>query len=221
MAGLGQHPLATQAVSAGGSIASGVSLPLLVPLLGLGPAGLIAAGIMGVTIAIEALINSGCGQTCVVTSQWANQAEGLLKQNIAEYFAITPPRPQSVQQQALQNFQTIWNTLVQQCSQPGLGTAGQNCINDRKDGGCKWQAAPPSYPGEPAAGSCWNWWNGYYYPIKNDLNVVPDAALAVSSAGGVVSSAASTVSSAVSSLTSNPILLLGVGLIGIAILTQL
>lgn len=202
-------------VVVGPSVATllGISTTLAMPIVGV--------AIAGISIAIEAILHSGCGQTCIVTSQWANQAEGYLKQNIQQYFAIVPPRPQSVQQLAMGNFKAIWNTLVQQCGQPGLGTAGQNCINDRKDGACKWKALPPSYPGEPAAGACWNWWNGYYYPIANDPNVVPDASLVTSTVGSTVSSVASTVSSAATSLLSNPILLLGVGLIGIAILTQL
>ena len=32
-------------------------------------------------------------------------------------FAIPAPRPQSVQQAALANFDTVWNYLKQQCSQ--------------------------------------------------------------------------------------------------------
>ena len=52
-------------------------------------------------------IGGGCGQTCIETSQWANQAGALLDQNIAAYFAIPAPRPKSAQQAALQNFQTV------------------------------------------------------------------------------------------------------------------
>jgi hypothetical protein len=182
----------------------GISVSAAVPIVG--------AVIAGISIGIEAILHSGCGQTCVVTSQWANQAEGYLKQNISAYFAIPAPRPQSVQQIAMANFQAIWNTLVQQCSQPGLGTAGQNCINDRKDGGCKWKQTGQPYPGTPAVGACWNWWNGYYYPIANDTNVYNDAA-----------SAASPITNAISSLTGvniSPYLLIGVALIGGALLLQ-
>jgi hypothetical protein len=177
--------------------------------VGTGPVGwAIAGGILAITAGIKAILNSGCGQTCIVTSQWANQAEKLLQQNVQQYFALNPPRPKSVQQLAMQNFQMVWNTLVQQCSQPGLGTAGKNCIADRADGGCKWKAGAPQYPGQPSPGSCWNWWNGYYYPIANDTQTYDD-------------SVAAPLTSAVSSLTGgaiNPDLLIGVALVGGALL---
>ena len=133
-------------------------------------------------------VGSGCGQTCVLSSKYANQAEAYLKQNISAYFAINPPRPQSAQTAALQNFDTIWSDLEQQCSNAQLGNAGQRCITDRQAGGCTWKASPPEYPGEPAAGDCWNWFNGYRDPIANDPDVVPDAQLA-SAADGATSAA--------------------------------
>jgi hypothetical protein len=174
----------------------------------------VGAAIAGISIAIEAILHSGCGQTCIVTSQWANQAEGYLQKNIDAYFAVPIPRPRSVQQVAMANFQAIWNTLVQQCNQPGLGAAGQNCINDRKDGACKWQAKAPQYPGEPAVGQCWNWWNGYYYPIANDPNVVDDSVLAA---------AANPITSAISSITgggSSSYLIIGAAILGGVLLLQ-
>ena len=159
------------------------SVSLAIPIVG--------AAIAGISIAIEAILNSGCGQTCVETSQWANQAEGYLEKNISQYFAIQPPRPQSVQQIAMANFQAIWNQLVQLCSQPGLGTAGQRCISDRQDGACKWKATAPQYPGGPALGACWNWWNGYYYPIANDPNVAVATSALASSSGNILSTVVS------------------------------
>lgn len=155
----------------GGALASavGLSASLAIPIVG--------AAFAGVMIGIEAILNSGCGQTCVETSEWANQAASQLDHMIAAYFSIPAPRPQSLQQGCMNLFMQIWNTLVSQCSQPNLGSAGQNCISDRQDGACKWKALPPEYPGEPAAGACWNWWNAYYWPIANDANVVPDAQL--------------------------------------------
>lgn len=149
--------------------AIGVAASVAIPIVG--------AAFAGLVLGIQAILNSGCGQTCVVTSQWANQASAKLDQLIAAYFALPTPRSQTAQQLYLQAFHAVWNTLVQQCSQPGTGTAGQNCIQDRQDGACKWKALPPAYPGEPNAGECWNWWNAYYYPVANDPNVVPDSQL--------------------------------------------
>jgi hypothetical protein len=146
----------------GSSVASllGTSVAVAVPIVG--------AAIVGLSLGIQAILHSGCGETCIVTSQWANEAEELLKRNVAEYRALAAPRPKSVQQIAMANFQVVWNRLVEQCSQPGLSTAGRNCIADRQDGACKWR---------DAAGQCWNWWSGYYDPIANDRDTYGDGSL--------------------------------------------
>lgn len=127
-------------------------------------------------------VGSGCGQTCVLSSQYANQASALLDKNIGAYFGVSPPRPLAVQEVALANFDTIWNDLEQQCSNPQLGSAGQNCISERQEGACHWNASPPEYPGEPAAGACWNWFNAYRDPIANDPDVQTTAEAAAASA---------------------------------------
>jgi hypothetical protein len=171
------------------AIAAGASLTI--PIIG--------AALGAVMLGIQAILNSGCGQTCIETSDWANQAEALLKQNISEYFSIPAPRPQSAQTAAVQNGNAIINYLTQQCSNSQLGTAGQNCIADRQAGACKWRQTEDSpllaYPGEPQPGQCWNWVNGYIDPIAHDPNVVPDATYAAS----LPSSSAPASTSAVSS----------------------
>lgn len=157
----------------------GMTATVAIPVVG--------AAIAGIALGIEAILHSGCGQTCIETSQWANQAAPLLQQNIDAYFKITPPRPKSVQQAALNNFDSVWNRLMQLCSQPGLGDAGKNCIGDRQSGACKWKASgPPSYPGQPAQGACWNWFNGYRDPIANDTQTYDDSA--TGAAGSAITS---------------------------------
>jgi len=149
-------------------------------------------------------VGSGCGQTCVLSTQYANQAEALLQQNIAAYFAIAAPRPLSAQTAALANFQTIWNDFVQQCQNPALGSQGQTAISERQAGSCAWKQPASSVPpwGVPPAGACWNWWNGYHDSIASDTNVYDD------SASSAVSAAGTAASSAVSSLgVSTPVLL--------------
>lgn len=47
------------------------------------------------------------------------------------------PHTASNQQKIVDAWYQLWNNLVQMCSDPSLGNAGQNCINDRKRGG-KW-----------------------------------------------------------------------------------
>lgn len=151
----------------------GVSTSVAVPIIG--------AAIVGITIGVIELIKlaKGCGQTCIQTSQWANQAEELLKQNIAAYFALPAPRPMSARNAAINNFNVVWAQLQQLCGQPGTQAAGQRCISDRQQGACVWKQTVDSvllkYPGEPQPGECWNWFSGYLDPIANDPNVAPDS----------------------------------------------
>lgn len=201
--GYGLSGGADTAVAIGTSVAQGASAAALTStatgaalLTSLGTTAAVAvpvagAIIAGIAIGIEAILHSGCGQTCIETSQWANQAAPLLQQNVDAYFAIKAPRPRSVQQSALANFDNVWNRLVQLCSQPGLGDAGKNCIGDRQSGACKWKASgPPQYPGQPAQGACWNWFNGYRDPIANDTQTYDDSVTgAMTAAGGGIASA--------------------------------
>jgi hypothetical protein len=158
------------------AVAAGTST--IIPLIG--PA------LAGVALLVEAIMNSGCGETCIETSQWANQAEPILQQNILEYFQLPTPRAASAQAYCLSVFDQTWQGLVSRCSQPGLGSAGQRCITDRQEGACTWKqtAASPllSIPGEPQPGDCWNWYNGYRDPIADDTEVATDAQASTPSA---------------------------------------
>jgi len=161
------------AILASGGVASilGITAAAAVPIIG--------AALAGITTLVTTLIaNSGCGQTCIETSQWANQAEPVLAKNILAYFALPTPRTQSQQNAALANFLATWQALVNACGQPGTGDAGKRCISDRQSGACTWKQTTTSpllgIPGEPQPGECWNWWSGYHDPIANDPDVVPD-----------------------------------------------
>lgn len=180
---------------AGTALAStlGISASLAVPIVG--------AAFAGIFLGIRALLNSGCGQTCVITSNWANQAEDLLKKNLQAYMALPAPRAKSAQQAYLANFDAIWNYLAQECSNPQLGDAGKRCISDRQAGACKWR---------DAAGQCFNWFIGYRDPIANDPNVVDDSVAAQASQAGA----------ALQSVISGPntgLLLLAVGLVAVGL----
>lgn len=176
---------AAAAAAASGTAASilGMSVAVAIPVIG--------AAIAGVTLLAVHLLRSGCGKTCVVTSQWANQAEDVLSQNIKAYFALPAPRSRSQQNAALNNFDVIWAKLGELCGQAGLGPAGVNCIADRRAGACKWKQTADSpllaYPGQPQPGSCWNWFNGYRDPIANDTQVVEDSVLQAQALGGSIS----------------------------------
>jgi hypothetical protein len=199
-----------------GAVGTGVALAAAIPgvvttalvpgLIAASAVPIIGAAIAAVTlIIVEIIANSGCGQTCIETSQWANQAEQGLIQNIQAYFGNTP-RYQSQQALALANFDAIWAQLQAICGGAGTGDAGKRCITDRQRGACTWQQSSTSallgYPGEPQTG-CWNWFNGYRDPIANDPDVQPDDSVstvaAALSSGGSAATSASTPGTAAAS----------------------
>lgn len=194
----------------GGITTTALSLiPATAAIPGLGPAIALGAALVG----LLGQVFSGCGQTCVLTSEAANKIETLLKQNIDSYFALSP-RYRSVQAAALANFDNTWQQLVQYCGQAQFGAAGQNCIQDRQSGSCKWKASAGhfdqcTWTPAGAAGSgdtCWNWFAGYRDPIANDPCVQDDPPVT-----STVANAASTAVDALSGITgmSSSVLLLG------------
>jgi len=185
--------VATAALTTGAGPLVGVFGSLTIPIVG--------AAFAGIWLGIQAILNSGCGQSCVITSNWADQAEALLKQNLAAYLALPTPRAQSAQQAYLGNFDSVWNYLVQECSSPGLSTAGQHCISDREAGACHYQAN----------GQCWNWFVGYRDPIANDPNVVPDSTAAVSTVEGAFTGAAGSLGISPWLLAGAALLVIGLG----------
>jgi hypothetical protein len=154
--GTSSAPTSTQVE---GSIASALGTAAMIP----SPATpFLAAGAAIAGLLAQFGVGSGCGQSCVLSTQYANAAESALQQNIAAYRSIPTPRWTGYQTQALQNFDKVWNDLVSQCSNPALGDAGKRCITDRQSGSCVWRNAD---------GSCFNWWAGYHDPIANDPDV--------------------------------------------------
>jgi hypothetical protein len=183
-AGLGDQQTAQLGVQVGAAAASaGASAALAAGLISASAVPVIGAAVAAVALAVTLLVkNSGCGQTCIETSQWANQAEKALQQNLAAYFALPVPRAQSNQTLALQTFDQIWGALTgpNNCGNPAVGNAGVRCISDRQAGACTYKSDGVSrIAGAPAvpAGQCWNWFNGYRDPSANDPNVVPDSTL--------------------------------------------
>jgi len=155
--------------ASGGSVLgfTGAALAAAVPIVG--------AALAAATMLVRYLVaNSGCGQTCIVTSQWANQGADALQQVMDAYFALPAPRTEAQKALAIANFNTIWKQLEAACGQAGTGDAGKRCISDRQAGACVWkQKYAPVYPGQPQVGECWNWFNGYLKPIQDDP-VIPD-----------------------------------------------
>lgn len=172
-------------------------------------------------VAIETLF-AGCGSTCTEATSIANQVGNLLTQN-AQNYVNSPIRTTSMQAAALAVFNNAWQQLVTACSNPQLGTAGQNCISQRQQGGCQWQSSPGgwtvnadgtcTYTWAGAAGSgtaCWNYFVGMYDPIANDPCVVDDSTVDTdTTTAGTTASGSTTSTTTSSSLL--PLLLLAGG----------
>ncbi len=230
-------PQQSQAINVGGGVVAAGATAIIGSIasaggsiLGLSPAAtsalvpVVGPIIAGAVFALQTLIaNSGCGQTCIETSQWANQAAEQLQTVLDGYFALPAPRTVAQQTVALAAFDSVWAQLKQLCGQAGTGNAGVRCISDRQRGACTWkQAYAPKYPGEPGLGTCWNWFNGYRDPIANDP-VVPDPTPTLASdlstgaaaAGDVLSQAGASISNVLSGVS--PLLLIGGALVVLAL----
>jgi hypothetical protein len=145
------------AIGAGASIAGAATLGAIA-----GPIGAIAGALVG----IFSQMFQGCGSTCTLASNEANQVENLLQQNLSAYEASG--HTQSEQAAAIANAQYAFTQLNQFCSNPQLGAAGQRCISERLvQGGTAPWCPNPGHTG------C-DWITTYLLPIQNDPNVVPD-----------------------------------------------
>jgi hypothetical protein len=190
LSGLGQTVAgdASKIAAAGASVTVGILGSLSAIAAGTSIAGPIGLAITGAIALGAALyqVFSGCGQTCTEATSYVNQAEPILQQNLDNYLAA-PVHYYSLQQAALNNFNTAWQAVLAACGQSALGQAGVNCIADRQAGACHYKTSPGGwqqnlggnwsyvYPGTNGSGpACWNWFIGYHDPIANDPTVVPD-----------------------------------------------
>jgi hypothetical protein len=181
-------PVATAVAGPAVGTALGIGASLAVPLVG--------AAFAGIVLGIQALMNSGCGQTCVLTSEAANKATSLMSQNLHAYMGLPAPRSKTAQQAYLQNFDQIRAWLQQVCGQPGMGNAGVRCIQNQQAGTCPLKTSPYGWTQDASgawkfteagpAGSgetCWNYFSGFRDPIANDPTVADDSQAAQASAG--------------------------------------
>ena len=134
LAGLGDGSAGAITSSAGGVISAASKL-----------AGKGASPFLAIAGAVTELLGSifsavgvgtGCGQTCIVASDYANKAELQMKQNLAAWQALAPEqKTKTIQSLAVQNYDQLWDGLVRACSDPQLGTAGKRCVSDRDRNG--------------------------------------------------------------------------------------
>jgi hypothetical protein len=175
--------------------------------------GPIAGDIVAAAGALAQIISLfGPNPNNTITTGWVNQIEfDVLNPNLAAWQALQPAQKfYTLQQTAMNTFTVAWNQLLQLCNNASLGSAGTNCIADRQRGGK------------------YDWWKLYYDPIANDPAVIPDpvaaAAPATTATGATpvsaVTGAVDSVVSSVSTATGFSPLILGLGLIGIALVVS-
>lgn len=172
--------------AAGGIVGALTAVTAVGMATGIGAA---VVGLLAVGIAISKMF-AGCGQSCVQTSDFANQVAAKIEGAFNTYMSA-PVHYQSMQTAYLSVFDSAWSQLQALCQPPQApttyGSAGQRCVTDRQAGGCTWKVAPFgwnqdahgnwTYTAAGANGSgtvCWNWFNGMRDPIANDPTVQPD-----------------------------------------------
>lgn len=162
-------PIIAGAVSSSATIAGATGLAPMLAAIGVsGPAAPFVAAAIAVALPVFKLIKSmaaGCGETCIATSNWANQAEAALVDVNRQYFA-QPTRTKQSQVYALQLVEELFRQLRELCSNPQTGAAGQRCISERlvRGGTAPW-CPKPGHTG------C-DWYALYYDPIATDAAAV-------------------------------------------------
>ena len=132
-----------------------------------GPIGAAVGAAVAATISLVRHIKTRNRQKTASTTV-VNDVEPMLKQNLDAYLGSN--RTQSEQAASVENFYMLWNVVVESCSDPLLGSAGERCISEREEG-----ASPPWGP---------NWFQLYLDPIRNDPNVIQDPGVMTDPATG-------------------------------------
>jgi hypothetical protein len=175
-------------IAAAGAATTGSLMAAMGVSAAAGPIGLAVSAAIGIGIAVAELFK-GCGQSCIDATNIVNQAEPLFQQNVAAYLAVpVGQRTKSLQAGYLNNFDTLWQGLVNACNGVG-GKGGAGCISGRDRNGCDYKVSPGGWQningqwtlvdnGPNGSGDmCWNWFVGYRDPIAKDPTVVPDSAV--------------------------------------------
>ena len=142
-------------------------------------AGPIGAAIAGITAVTALIIDQfrGCGDTCVLASNYADEAERALVLNRDSFVNLPAEmRYESLQAAAANNAKSYLSLLYQACSNPQLGDAGRRCISERLiEGG-----SAPWCP-KPGGVGC-DWLTLYYKPIL-ESPTVPDPSFQATAGG--------------------------------------
>ena len=224
--GLGASTQQISAIAATGASAT-VGILVATSVIA-GPIGAAAAALIAVGQLIASAFK-GCGQTCIEATAIVNQVEPYLQQNLSAY--LSAPYTPELQAAAINNFNTLWQSVTQACSAASLQKAGVNCIQDRTNGSCDYHTSPGGwqqasdgtwnyqYPGANGSGTaCWNWFVGYLDPIQNDPRATQAAAAPVSSPTSMaLTTVPSSTTDTIASPDLTPLLLIA-GLVALAVL---
>lgn len=156
--------LGTGVATVGASVgtAAAVSTGLITAATASAIVPFIGPAIMGITLLIGMFTKRGLQKE--QTTKIVNDAEPLLKQNLQAWNSSS--KTVAEQQQALANFNAVWQQVVAACSNTAYGDPGHWCIDDRNRGGK------------------WDWFSYYYDPIANDPNVQKGTADGIFSSNG-------------------------------------
>lgn len=172
----------------------------------------IGVAIAAVTLAVSLFLNRNAqyfGEEKATTAI-VNEAETLLKKNLAAWQGLSSTDKTILnQQQALANFDGVWNQVVQACSNTAYSTGadktglspGARCVADR---------AGSSHGGNGK----YDWYSYYRDPIANDQIYVPPVATVLSNIPTDIGSSVSAIfggGSGGSSSSLIPLILLGLG----------
>lgn len=155
--------LVTDAAQAANGIASASALSAADELTfatAAGPIGAVIGGLVALGFGL-ANVFSGCGQTCVQASNYANAAEEKLNALLNQWNSA-PIHTPAMQAIYLTIVVGVFNALCQACGDGS--SAGQRCINERLI-----QGAPA--PWCPTVTGC-DWVTTYYLPVANATDIV-------------------------------------------------
>lgn len=147
---------------------------LAAPSAATGPAApfiLAAAALVGPLTSIIKGMISGCGQSCIEATKYADTAAVYLDKLKTEYLRQPQPRCREAQQATLQYIDGVFSWLEQGCMAVG-GDAGRRCIDERIRPGvdAPWCANSPDASKIRTANGC-NWIALFRDPVANDPNV--------------------------------------------------
>lgn len=160
---------------------AGSTLLSLAPTAGPLAPWVAAAGAVALLGGQIARMFSGCGQSCVLATQAANDWSDAVNQIKAIYWNTPTPRPRSFQQATLQQLTEAADWLRQACSDPSLGDAGRRCISERIERG----GTAPWCPTADHKGC--DFYTTIYDPIANDPDVQADPPGLSEASGGFLS----------------------------------